>query len=122
MRTAERIRMNVSTLDRTTISKTVRAFLKNRRPELALRSKLDYGFRYFEQSVELVEIRPRMGGKPGKAEHAFAKATYVKPKRIWKIYWMRANLRWHPYEPPTVRSLEAFLKLVNEDKNGCFFG
>lgn len=100
----------------------MRAFLDSRRPEPALRSKLDYGFRYYKQSVELVEIRPRMGRKPGKSELAFAKATYVKTKVIWKVYWMRATLKWHPYHPPTVRSLEAFLKLVNEDKNGCFFG
>ena len=114
--------MNVSALDRTTISKTVRAFLESRRPPEALRCKVDLGFRYFRQSVELIEIRPKFNGKPGKTEHAFAKATYVKTKRIWNVYWMRGNLKWYPYQPPTVRSLEAFLKLVNEDKNGCFFG
>lgn len=69
-----------------------------------------------------MEIRPKMGGKPGKTELAFAKATYVKTKGIWKVYWMRGNLKWHPYEPSAAHSLEAFLKLVDEDKNGCFFG
>lgn len=114
--------MNVSTLDRIKVSKTVRAFLDSRRPKAELRSKLDYGFRYFRQSVELIEIRPKFNGKPGKTEHAFAKATYVKTKRIWNVYWMRGNLKWYPYQPSTVRSLNAFLKLVNEDKLGCFFG
>lgn len=114
--------MNASTLDRIKISKTVRAFLEARRPPVELRNKLDFGFRYHRQCVELIEIRPKLGGKPGKTEHSFAKATYVKTTGIWKIYWMRGNLKWHPYEPATARSLEGFLKLVNEDKNHCFFG
>ena len=109
-------------MDRAHISKTVQEFLETRRPVGAIRAKLDYGFRYYKQSVELIEIRPKFNGKPGKTEHAFAKATYVKTNGIWKIYWMRGNLKWHPYLPSTVRSLQAFLKLVNEDKNGCFFG
>lgn len=54
-----------------------------------------------------------MGGAPGKTEHAFAKATYVKTRGVWKVYWMRGNLEWHPYEPARVRSFEAFLQLVN---------
>jgi len=114
--------MSVKILDRIHISKTVRAFLETRRPATAQRSKLDFGFRYFKQSVELIEIRPKSNGKPGKREHAFAKATFIKTKGIWKVYWMRGNLKWHPYQPSTARSLEAFLKLVSEDKHGCFFG
>ena len=51
-----------------------------------------------------------------------AKATFVKTAGIWKVYWMRGNLKWHPYDPATAPSLEAFLKLVHEDKHNCFFG
>lgn len=114
--------MSESTLDRARIAKTVRAFLETRRPAQEMRAKLDFGFRYHRQSVELIEIRPKWGGKPGKTEHAFAKATFVKALKIWKVYWMRGNLKWHAYEPATVRSLEAFLKLVNDDKHHAFFG
>jgi len=113
----------MSILDRTEVSKTVRAFLEKRRPQdTSIRAKLDYGFRFHKQSVELIEIRPRMNGKPGKTEHAFAKATFVRSSDVWKIYWMRGNLNWHPYEPPTARSLEAFLELVQADEHHCFFG
>ena len=111
----------MNTLDRSQVSKTVRAFLETRRPGVSLREKLDFGFRFYKQSIELLEIRPKFN-KPGKTEHAFAKATFVKSLGIWKIYWMRGNLKWHPYEPAQVRSLDAFLKLVNEDKLHCFFG
>ena len=52
-----------------------------------------------------------------------AKATYVKIENIWKVYWMRGNLKWTFYEPrPTVKNLQAFTKLVDEDKYYCFKG
>ena len=112
----------MSTLDRVEVSKAVRAFLDTKRPaDPAIRAKLDFGFRFHRQTVELIEIRPRFNG-PGKTEHAFAKTTYVKSRGVWKVYWMRGNLKWHPYEPSTVGSLDAFLKLVEEDRHGCFFG
>lgn len=87
-----------------------------------MRGRLDYGFHYHRRSVELVELRPRRNGKPGRTEIAFAKATFIKTSGMWKVYWKRGNLRWHAYEPPTVRSLDGFLKLVNEDRHHCFFG
>jgi hypothetical protein len=57
------------------------------------------------------------------SEHPFAKATYVKTTGTWKVFWQRADLRWHGYEPvPHVGSVEKFLAVVDEDKYGCFFG
>ena len=109
-------------LHRVKVSKTVRAFLDKRRPkEPAIRAKLDYGFRFHKQSVELIEIRPSLYRK-GKTAHAFAKGTFVRSLGAWKVYWMRGNLKWHPYEPPTTPSLETFLELVHADKQHCFFG
>ena len=113
----------MSALDRVEISRTVRAFLNEIRPtDPSKKVKLDYGFRFHGRSVELFDIRPRMLGKAGKIESELAKATFVKSREIWKVYWMRGNGRWYPYEPSTVRSLRAFLKLVREDERGCFFG
>jgi hypothetical protein len=112
----------MSVLDRVEVSKTVRAFLEKHRPQdPKIRAKLDYGFRFHKQSVELIEIRPSLYRK-GKTEHAFAKATFVRSLGAWKVYWMRGNLKWHPYEPPTAPSLEAFLELVHADKHHCSFG
>ncbi|MFI5348002.1 MAG: DUF3024 domain-containing protein [Elusimicrobiota bacterium] len=105
------------------LDRVVRGFLDKLRPnEPTIREKLDFGFRFHKQSVELIEIRPRWNGKPGKTEHAFAKATFVRSPGAWKVYWMRGNLKWHPYEPATAPSLEAFLDLVHADKQHCFFG
>src|SRR5579863_3787152 len=93
-----KIKTAMDTLDRSKVSKGVRAFLDKRRPPEAMRAKLDFGFRFHNQRIELIEIRPRFNG-PGKTEHSFAKATFIKARGHWKIYWMRGNLKWHPYEP-----------------------
>jgi len=58
-----------------------------------------------------------------KMEHAVAKATYNKARALWKVFWQRADLKWHAYPPaPHVGSVEKFLALVAEDKHACFFG
>jgi len=36
-----------------------------------------------------------------------AKTTYVKKSGLWKVYWQRADMKWHSYDPmPEVGSLE----------------
>ncbi len=56
-------------------------------------------------------------------EHPVAKATYVKTQGIWKVYWQRADLKWHGYEPdPEVETLQEFLAIVDRDEYACFFG
>jgi hypothetical protein len=58
-----------------------------------------------------------------KIEQPVAKATYVRSRGVWKVYWQRADLRWHAYPPaPEVESLEDFLNLVHKDDHACFFG
>lgn len=109
-------------LDRAVVAKEVQAFLKKVRPKAELLHKLDYGFRYHNRCVILFSIRPRFDDKSKKTEDTFAKARYIGTRKIWKVYWMRGNLRWHPYEPHEVGSLRAFLKLVAQDKHHCFFG
>ena len=47
------------------------------------------------QSIELFEIRPQWDKPKIKQEYPFAKATFVRAKGRWKIYWKRADLKWH---------------------------
>ena len=101
----------------------VGAFIDKRRPPPHVRPKLDLGFRVAAHRVELFEIRPRFDRPSEKLEHPFAKATYVTAQDVWKVFWQRADLKWHRYDPaPEVASLEDFLHLVQEDKHACFFG
>ena len=71
----------------------------------------------------LPEIRPVWNNHQEILRSPYAKATFVQSKSVWKIYWMRGNLKWVPYDPrPEVKTLKAFLKIVEEDAYGCFKG
>jgi len=110
-------------LDRKRIEKLVGSFIEKRRPPPHIRPQLDFGFRVSGQSVEIFEIRPAFGRPGEKQEGPVAKATYVKSGDHWKVFWMRADLKWHAYEPQRlVLSLEQFLQVVWEDEHSCFFG
>lgn len=106
------------------IEKAVRTFVEKRRTPPHIRSQLDLAFRLTGQSVEIFEIRPRWRGETGELmERPVAKATCVKTQKVWKIFWMRQDLKWHGYPPePMVETIEEFLSIVNADAHGCFFG
>lgn len=98
-------------------------FLAVRRPPAHVRHQLDFGYRIEDQSVVLYEIRANRRNPEEKMQIPFAKATYVKKQKLWKIFWQRQDLKWHSYTPkPTVSFFEEFLAIVNEDANACFFG
>lgn len=103
--------------------KLTAAFIERRRPPLEIRHKVDLGFRMKGYSIKIFEIRSHWQ-KPGiKIEEAVAKATFVRSRQIWKVFWMRSDMKWHGYLPkPEVRTLDKFLDLVDEDANGCFWG
>lgn len=98
-------------------------FVEKRRPPAHIRKELDLGFRVKGQSVEIFEIRPMWRNPEQRIEEAVAKATFVKTQKIWKVYYRRADLKWHRYDPdPEVGSLEEFLAIVDRDEYACFFG
>lgn len=115
--------MAISEFEIKKCEKEIEAFMKARRPPAHIRSELDLGYRISGQSVEIFEIRPKWRNPSEKMEHAVAKATYVKTQKCWKIFWQRADLKWHGYNPaPEVKSVKEFLNIVSEDKHACFFG
>ena len=115
--------MALSEHERRRFEKPVKAFVDSRRPPPHIRTELDIGYRIDRQSIEIFELRPAYDSPEETIEHAIAKATYVKSKEIWKVYWMRADLQWHPYEPMAlVRTVEEFIAVIDRDQHGCFFG
>ena len=115
--------MALSEFETKRVEKAVLAFLEKRRPPPHIRPKVDLGYRITGQSLELFEIRPRWDKPSERREYPFAKATYVKTIATWTVFWRRADLQWHGYEPvPHVGSVEKFLAVVDEDKHACFFG
>jgi hypothetical protein len=106
------------------VRRALDGFLEKRRPPPHIRPELDIGYRISGQSVEIFERRPVWRGAPGESsEHAFAKATYVRTREVWRIFWLRQDLKWHGYEPAAeVESIDAFCRVVDEDHYHCFFG
>lgn len=115
--------MAFTDFERKRCEKAVAEFVEQRRPPAHLRSKVDLGYRIKGQSVELFQIRPLWNDPRKRFEEPVAKATYVKKHRVWKVYWQRADLKWHRYNPnPEVSRLEAFLDIVGADEYACFWG
>lgn len=105
------------------VEKAVGAFVAKRRPPAEIRDQVDLSFRFDGRYVEIFEIRPRWDKPEEKVEDTVARARYLKSRDEWLVYWQRADLKWHKYDPaPEVRTIQAFLALVDHDEYGCFFG
>ena len=106
------------------VQRAMDAFMQQRRPPPHVRQKLDLGFRVTGQSVEIFEIRPVWRGSADeKRELAVAKATYVRTRGVWRVFWKPSDHKWHGYEPrPEVKSIDDFAALVADDEHACFFG
>ena len=100
-----------------------REFWSRRRPKLEIRHLMREGQRIDGQSIELFYVRPRFNDPSRQLEEPIAKLTYVRASNSWRIFWQRADLKWHRYAPhPDADSLAAALRVIHQDANCCFFG
>jgi hypothetical protein len=105
------------------IIETMENYIAKVRPKPEIRNQVDINYEIQEQSVIINEIRPVWNNPEKILTSGYAKATFVKSKNIWKIFWKRADNKWHSYKPqPSVKELKDFLKLVDQDKYGYFKG
>jgi len=115
--------MAISEFEIKKCEKEIEAFMSKRRPPPHIRNEVDLAYRIEGQSVSIYEVRPEWQNPKEKIEIPVAKATFIKAKNCWKVFWQMSDLKWHSYEPaPTVKSFKEFLSLVAEDKHACFFG
>jgi Protein of unknown function (DUF3024) len=107
----------------TGITSAMDDFMARRRPPVELRDRLDHGWRIEGQSVLIFSARS-LSFQPGtRIEEPIAKATFVRTTHRWKIFWMRADGKWHGYPAlPEALLFEEFLREVDEDPKGCFWG
>src|SRR6056297_1120148 len=98
-------------------------FWAHHRPPLDLRDKVREGQRIDGQSIELFLNRPAFRNPDEWIEEPIAKIRYVRSRNEWALYWQRADLKWHRYEPcPETKTLSAALATISEDAHACFFG
>jgi spore coat polysaccharide biosynthesis protein SpsF (cytidylyltransferase family) len=117
------ITMAVDTFHVLDIIEVMEAFLERKRPPEAIRHKVDVGYDIDGQSVIIHEIRSSWEDSSKIIYPEIAKATFVKARNHWKVFWPQADLKWHSYEPdPTVETLADFVMVVEVDEHGCFWG
>jgi len=115
--------MAISEFEIKRCEKLVGQYIEKNRPPVHLRNQLALGFRIKDQSIEIYEIRPLWNNPDKKIEEMQAKTTYIKKSKTWNVFWQRADLKWHRYDPvPEVNTLEEFLTLVEKDEYYCFKG
>jgi hypothetical protein len=103
--------------------KAVGAFLARRRPPPDARAQLDFRADIAGSDLVVVEVRPAYNDKRRIIEHPLAKAKWVDKRKVWRLFWMRSDLKWHSYSPmPEARTIGSLLAEVDRDPHGCFFG
>jgi len=94
-----------------------------RRPPHHLRNQGCEAQRISGQSLELFFIRPHFQNQAETVEESIAKITFVRKRGIWRLFWQRADLKWHGYKPDPVHgSLREALEVIYRDEYCCFFG
>ena len=54
---------------------------------------------------------------------SIARVQFVRARGVWRIYWKRADGKWHGYKPCLeVGSLALALRAIHDDAHSCFFG
>ncbi|MCF8237747.1 MAG: DUF3024 domain-containing protein [Saprospiraceae bacterium] len=104
--------------------KEIATFIESLRPDDPdIRKQIDFGYDYANHTIELYSIRPAWNDPQVFRKEPFAKIRYIQSRRIWKLFWMRASLKWNAYEPfPDSPRLQDLLLTIKEDSYGCFFG
>lgn len=97
--------------------------LQKRRPREELRHQVDLAYKIDNQSVLIFQVRSRWDNPKEFFESPVAKATWVRTKNHWKVFWHRADFKWHGYKQvPMVKTIYDFVELVDQDKFCCFWG
>src|SRR5674476_700932 len=81
--------------------KAVSSFLERRRPPPEIREKIHMACKIDGHGVEVFEIRPVYDDTTKKCEAPVAKATFVRTKNHWKIFWMKRDLSLIHISEPT---------------------
>ncbi len=104
------------------IEKTVGEMCKRRSPP-HLRDKLRTVYVVKGHDVAMYEERPYWKNPKKWTSHGIAKFKYIKNQNVWRLYWMRQDLKWHLYGAfPESKRLEELVTEVDNDPFGVFFG
>ena len=103
--------------------RAVGKFLLKRMPPPDLRDRLDYRVDINNLECIVSAVRPAFDDKTRRITHPLAKAKWVGTRQVWRLFWMRADLKWHAYEPmPEAKTMKKVMDAIDRDSHCCFFG
>jgi hypothetical protein len=114
--------MAFSQIELKRIEQTVGEFCRKRSPpHLSRELRLEYAVKGHD--VVIYERRPRWNNPREWMESPVAKLKFVRSANKWRLYWMRADLKWHEYPgPSTSDDVGILVREVDADPLACFFG
>lgn len=114
--------MALSDLELKRIEQTVGALCRKRSPA-HLQGKLRLEYSVKGQEVVIFERRPKWDDPSRWTESPVAKIKFVRSAEKWRLYWMRADLKWHEYPGHSSSDrLEELVQEIDADPLACFFG
>ena len=117
-----RVSMAFSELELKQIEQTVGEFCRKQSPaHLKDKLRLEYSVKGHE--IVIVERRPGWDNPAEWMESPVAKLKFIRSANKWRLYWQRADIKWHEY--PGLSSSERINDLVqaiDADPLACFFG
>ena len=98
-------------------------YMEFKRPPENVRHLVDISFRIEGKSVFIFEIRPRHNDPNIIHESPVAKATFIESENEWKLFWIRADLKWYHYkEAGNPKTIEEVIEIIDADRHNCFWG
>lgn len=114
--------MAFSELELKRIEQTVGEFCRGRSPaHLNDKLRLEYSVKGHE--VVIFERRPKWDNPDQAIESPVAKLKFIRSANKWRLYWQRADLKWHEYPgQSSSERLGDLVQEINADPLACFFG
>ena len=104
------------------IESTVGEMCKRRSP-VHLKDQLRTVYVVKGHDVIVYEERPRWNNPQEWTSTGVAKFKYIKNQNVWKLYWLRRDLKWHLYGAlPESTTINKLVMEVDKDPHGAFFG
>ena len=114
--------MAFSQIELKQIERTVGEFCRRRSPQ-HLKDKLSLEYSIKGHEVVIYERRPRWNRPNEWMESPVAKLKFIRSANKWRLYWQRADLRWHEYPGlSTSQDVGELIQEIDTDPLACFFG
>lgn len=114
--------MAFSQIELKRIERTVGELCRKRSP-MHLRDKVRLEYSVKGHDVVIYERRPRWNNPQEWMESPVAKLKFVRSANKWRLYWQRADLKWHEYpDRSTSEDIADLVREIDADPLCCFFG